>query len=60
MRALRHKVCFSDLSVLVELAVQRLPVCQHLAVIPLHGLEVGGGVLELLLEHLHNIHLDKI
>ena len=50
----------NHLSVIVELAVKRLSVSQDLAVVPLHCLEVGCIVLELLLEHLHNIHLDTI
>ena len=55
-----HLSLSPHLSVLVELAVQGLPVGQDLAVVPLHGLEVGGGVLELLLQHLNNIHPDTV
>ena len=46
----------SHLSILIELAIQGLSVCEHLAVFSLNCLETVSRVLELLLQHLHNIH----
>ena len=46
----------SDLSILVELAIQGLSVSEHLAVFSLYSLQAAGRVLELLLQHIHNIH----